>query len=505
MNIANHLERTAQRNPSRPAIVFQETSISYGQLANDAHQLAAWLAQHGIRQGDRVALLLPNIPAFMIGYIAAQMLGAIAVSLNTMLKADELHFTLDDSGATALITTADLLQQVPRARLPNLQTIVIAEGKSTNFPTLDLILAGSLAPTTTVDLQPNAPAAIVYSSGTTGFPKGVTLSHNNVVTNMAAKEYYCGIRPDDRLLLFVPLFHCFGQNAIMNSAFYAGATIILQRGFDFDQLMRVIQHQQVTMFFSVPTIYRLLLQRCSPEQFGAIRYWFSGAAPLDAELAREWLDRFARPIAVGYGLSETSPFASYNHIDHYKPGSIGVPITDVAMRIVDVDTRQPLATGEIGEIEIRGPNVMLGYWNRPADTAAVLTDGWFHSGDLGFADADGYFFIVDRLKDMINIAGLKVYPAEVEQIIRQHPAVADVAVYGVPDQFTGEHVEAAVVLAPNQQISAGAIMGFCRPRLASYKLPSVVHFRDTLPRNPTGKILKRVLRDQATGHVSEGS
>ena len=339
-------------------------------------------------------------------------------------------------------------------------------------------------------------SAILYTSGTTGTPKGACLSHGNVVSNMHAFNYNCGMRPDDRLLLFLPLFHCFGQNAIMNSAFNAGSTVVLHRTFQPANIVRSISDDGVTMFFGVPTTFIPIYNLTSAGDLSSVRYYFSAAASLPRELARKWQEKYQRPIHEGYGLTETSPFASYNHRLWYKLGSIGAPIENVEMRVVDLDTNAEVPTGESGELVIRGPNVMLGYWKRPEATASAIRNGWFHTGDIGRVDEDGYFYIVDRLKDMVNVNGLKVYPVEVENTIYQHPAVEEVAVYGVADKSLSERVCANIVRKAGHELGEAEVIAFCREQLADYKVPSTVLFVDALPKSPTGKILKRVLRDQ---------
>ncbi|MGC2398144.1 MAG: AMP-binding protein, partial [Acidobacteriaceae bacterium] len=343
----------------------------------------------------------------------------------------------------------------------------------------------------------NDPAVIVYTSGTTGKPKGATLSHANVFRNMEAKQRYLGIRGEDRGLLFMPLYHCFAQNAILNAFLQSGATVVLQRRFDRDQVMRSIEQDAVTMFFGVPSTFILLLERATPEEMADVRYYFSAAAPLPLAVEEQWRRKFGAPIYQGYGLSETSPFASYNHLARHRPGSIGTPIDGVEMKVVDAVTGRNLAPAEKGEILVRGHNVMLGYWNRPEDTANAVRDGWFHTGDVGSVDEDGYFFIHDRLTDMIVSGGVNVYPAEIENVLSTHPAVLESAVYGIPEPLLGEQVWGDIVLKPGAEASETEIRAFCRLHLSPVKVPAQIRFTREIPKGPTGKILKRILRDQA--------
>jgi long-chain acyl-CoA synthetase len=493
MNIAQHVERASTHNPDTIAILFEGAAWTYAELEAQAGRCANALRALGVQAGDRVALFLPNLPEFIVAYLGALKLGAIAVSVNAQLKQPEVEFLLRDSGAGVIVTAAILLANVPRGQVESLRHIIVVGDSPPDCLGFAALLeqADPVAPARA--MQPDSPAVIVYSSGTTGFPKGVVLSHRNVIFTMESKQRYCGMRADDRMLLFVPLFHCFGQNAVLNSAFHVGATVVLHRGFDIQRVIGSISADGVTMLFGVPTFFIVLLQRATPADLRSVRYCFSAAAPLPPEIAAAWQQTFGMVINEGYGLTETSPFASYNHEVAYRLGSIGTPIEQVAMKLVDPESGAEVAAGERGEIAISGPNVMLGYWNRPEETSQVLADGWFRSGDMGRVDDQGYFYLVDRLKDMINVSGLKVYPTEVEHVLYQHPAVGEAAVYGVPDSFTGESVRASIVLKPGQRATEAEIIAYCRRRIAAFKIPVAVAFVDALPKNATGKVLRRVL------------
>lgn len=497
MNIAHNIEQASRLFPDKTAVKFEERTYSFHQLNQLVNQFAHALHSLDVQRGDRVALFLPNIPEFIITYLACQKMGAIAVSMNVMLKKDGAYFILDDSQAKVVVTVADLVKQIDTNTLPHLQHIIVAEGEHAGALPMYQLMSTATDQYQAIQMEPTDPAAIVYTSGTTGFPKGAVLSHGNVVSNAYSKIHYTGMNPDDNILLFLPLFHCFGQNAILNSAMLACATIILQRRFIPEVVLPTLIEEQISMFFAVPTIYiRLLNTAVPPEQFATVRYFFSAAATLPEEIARRWYDVYGRYIYIGYGLTETSPFASYNNSLKYKFGSIGTPIENVEMRIVDTDTGQPLPPGQPGEIVIRGCNIMLGYWNQPQITANALQDGWFHSGDIGQMDEDGYFYIVDRLKDMINVSGFKVYPAEVENVLYQLPQIAETAVYGIPDEMSGETVRALVVLKESHTVAAEEIINFCRHRLAAYQVPQRIHFVPELPKSATGKILKRIIQQE---------
>ena len=502
MNIAHHVERGKLLFPDKTALIFEEKSFTYKQLDQLVNRVANGLRGLGIRKGDRVALFLPNIPEFVISYLGILKIGAVAVSINVMLKRAEVSYIVHDCAAKAIITTESEREQVLEADLPELQHILIAEGQAGKGMSLAQLMANASPTMRAVEMDRYAPACIVYTSGTTGFPKGATLSHGNVISNMYSHNRCCGMQPNDRLLLYLPLFHCFGQNAILNAGFNVCATIILQRRFDLEQVLQAIARYKVTMFFGVPTIFIKLLDTTTADcNLDSVRYYFSAAAPMPIEVAQNWQDKYGQVIHEGYGLTETSPCSCYNHDLKYKLGSIGAPIENVEMKIVDGEGHQ-VEPGELGEILIRGPNVMLGYWNRPFETAEVIKNGWFHTGDIGQMDEDGFFYIVDRLKDMVNVSGFKVYPTEVENVIYQHPSVAEVAIYGVPDDFKGEIVKANIVLKPGHAMTKQQIVEFCYERMAAYKVPRVINFVDDIPKNPTGKVLKRMLRQQSTSKLA---
>ena len=502
MNIAHHLERGHQLFPDKIALIFEEKSYTYKQLNQLANRVANVFQGLGIKKGDRVALFLPNIPEFVISYLGILKIGAVAVSVNVMLKSAEVSYILNDCAAKAIITTESQSEYVQEADLPELQHLLIAEGTANKGINLAQLMESALGEARAIEMDSHAPASILYTSGTTGFPKGATLSHGNVVSNSYSANRCYRIQHSDRLLLYLPLFHCFGQNAILNTGLSACATIILQRRFDMEQVLQTIAAHQVTMFFGVPTVFiKLLNADTSDYNLETVRYYFSAAAPMPIEVAQHWQDKYGFVIHEGYGLTETSPFATYNHDLKYKLGSIGTPIDNVEIKIVDSDSHQ-VQPGELGEIVVKGRNVMLGYWNRPWETAQIIKNGWFYTGDIGRVDEDGFFYIVDRLKDMINMSGFKIYPTEVENVLYLHPAVAEVAVYGVPDAFKGEIVKANIVLKAGQTITQEEIIAFCRQKMANFKIPQAFKFVDSIPKNPTGKVLKRLLREEVISSFS---
>ena len=499
MNIFDALEHGNRHFPHKQAILFSGQSITYGDLHEQVSRLSSALKEAAhLKAGDRVALFLPNRPEFIFAYYAAVRLGAIAVSLNVMLKHDEVKFILNDSESSLLITANDLMGQVPDAReVPSLKKILCVDKpeRADAFSLADFLALASRH-TTAVDLTSDDGAAILYTSGTTGKPKGALLSHGNIISNIRATRHHTQMASDDRLICYLPLFHCFGQNFIMNAALDAGATLVLHERFQVEETLESVKTHRVTMFFGVPPVYQRLLTAPNIEEyFRNVRYCFTAAAPMPVIVARQWQTRVGQIIHEGYGLTETSPFASYNHDSLYREGSIGTPIEKVEMKIVDAEGRA-LPSGETGEIAIKGPNVMLGYFRRPKETAEVIRDGWFFTGDIGKTDSGGYFYLVDRAKDMINVSGFKVWPREVEEVLLQLSSVSEVAVIGIEDAGSGEAVKAFVVLKQGAAAHEPEIIDYARARIADYKSPRFVEFIDHLPRNPAGKILKRELRER---------
>lgn len=497
MNIFDSLERAKTYFPKKDALLFKGVNTSYEELHQQVCRLSSALRDRfNLRRGDRIGIFLPNIPEFVLSYYAIVRLGAIAVSLNVMLKRDEVGFILNDCGAKLLITAPHLLEQVPEtSAIPSAEGIVCVDADRPGTLSLRDLLFGS--PTDFIpkaNLEADEGAAILYTSGTTGKPKGVLLSHGNLVSNVYATNHHTKMGPSDRLICYLPLFHCFGQNFIMNASVNAGATLILHERFIPDEILDSIKANRISMFFGVPTVYlRFLALPKVKEYLASVRYFFSAAAPMPVEVARRWREKFGQIIYEGYGLTETSPFASYNHDFSYREGSVGTPIENVEMKIVD-EKGNDLAPGKVGEIAIKGPNIMNGYYGRPEEAAQAIRDDWFFTGDIGRMDEDGYFYLVDRAKDMINASGFKVWPREVEEVLLQHPDLSEVAVVGIPDLDSGEAVKAFVVVKKNAKVKEQDLIDFCRSRIAVYKAPRYVEFIDTLPRNPAGKILKRELR-----------
>jgi long-chain acyl-CoA synthetase len=493
-NLAHNLSATAGEHPDQTAIILDEHRVTYAELADQSARMATWLTGRGIEAGDRVALMLPNLPAFPVIYYGALRLGAIVVPMNPLFKRREISFYLADSQARLIFAMPGEETQAAADEAEAQLVEVGPEGVGQ--------LLADVEPTVEIaEREGGDTAVILYTSGTTGRPKGAELTHDNLQTNQhATAATLLHLSTDDVVMGCLPLFHVFGMTCGMNAAFANGSTLTLIPRFDPAKALEVIERDQVTVFEGVPTMYGAMLQAAAGADrvpdLSSLRTAVSGGSSMPVEVLRRFEETFDCVILEGYGLSETSPVASFNHPNaERKPGSIGTPIRGVQMKLVDPEGSQ-VAEGEIGEIAIRGEAIMKGYWNNPDATDEVIDDeGWFHSGDLATRDDDGYYVIVDRKKDLIIRGGMNIYPREVEELLYEHPAVAEAAVIGVPHDDYGEEVAAYVVLAPDQEATPEELSQFVRDRVAAYKYPRQVHLIDALPKGATGKILKRELKN----------
>ena len=489
-SLATILTDTASKHGDRVAFKLDDVELTYGMLDEASARIAGLLAAKGIEPGDRVGIMLPNVPYFPVVYYGILRAGAVVVPMNVLLKEREVRFYLEDPGAKLVFAWHDFADAAQTgADEAGTECVVVKPGEFEQ-------LLGSAEPRRdVVDRSGDDTAVILYTSGTTGKPKGAELSHANLTRNCGTVgASLAEISEDDVLLGALPLFHSFGQTCTMNATVSTGATVTMLPRFDPEKALEIIERDGVTIFQGVPTMYNGMLHSGSADSAdtSTLRICMSGGAAMPAELMRAFEDKFGCIILEGYGLSETSPVASFNHPDkERKPGSIGTPIDGVEMRCVDEDGNE-VAQGEIGEIVIRGHNIMKGYWDRPDATSEAINDeGWFHSGDMAKVDEDGYFFIVDRKKELIIRGGYNVYPREVEEVLYEHPAVKEAAVVGVPDEALGEEVGAAVVLCEGASADADEIRAYVKEQVAAYKYPRKLWFMDELPKGPTGKILKR--------------
>jgi long-chain acyl-CoA synthetase len=490
-NLATLLTDSAARDGSHIAIKLDDTEVSYALLDEGSKRVAGILREHGVGPGDRVGLMLPNVPYFPIVYYGILRAGAIVVPMNVLLKGREVAFYLKDSGARLLFGWGDFGEAARAgADEAGAELIAVVPGE------FEQLVMAAEPVQGVVDRAGDDDAVILYTSGTTGTPKGAELTHDNLRRNAEVSRGLHDTSADDVILGALPLFHSFGQTCTLNAGIGAGATITLLPRFDPAKALEIIQRDKVTIFMGVPTMYGALLHAPEREHadLSSLRLCVSGGASLPLELMREFEAAFDAVILEGYGLSETSPVASFNHsAENRKSGSIGTPIEGVEMKVVDEDDHE-VPTGEVGEIVIKGHNVMKGYWGRDDATREAIRDGWFHTGDMAKVDEDGYFFIVDRKKDMIIRGGYNVYPREVEEVLYEHPAVREAAVVGIPHPEWGEEVGAAVALKEGESITAQELRDYVKEQVASYKYPREIWFVDELPKGPTGKILKREIQ-----------
>jgi long-chain acyl-CoA synthetase len=494
MNLAEMLPRSAAAYPQRTAIKLDDVELNYAFLDHASKLAAGFLRDRGVGPGDRVAISLPNVPYFPVVYYGIIRLGAVAVPLNVLNKSREVTYYLKDSASKLLFVWHDFAGEgEPGAAEAGVEAVVVKPGEFEQ-------LLGAAEPFD--DMAARAPvdtAVILYTSGTTGQPKGAELTHDNLARNAQVSRELFGVREDTVILGGLPLFHTFGQTCCMNVSVSSGATLSLIPRFDPAKALEIIERDKVTIFEGVPTMYGAMLHCAERERYdtSTLEVCASGGSAMPVELLKGFEKAFKCTVLEGYGLSETAPVASFNARDRErKPGSIGTPVAGVEMKVVDDDDND-LAPGEVGEIVIRGHNVMKGYLNRPDATAEALRGGWFHSGDMGRVDADGYFFIVDRKKDMIIRGGYNIYPREIEEVFYEHPAVREAAVVGLPHDEYGEEVGAAVSLKQGASATQEELRSFVKERVASFKYPRHVWIVDDLPKGPTGKILKREIEAPA--------
>jgi len=488
-NLALGLAEAKDMYPNRAAVRLDELVLTYEELDERSARVAGLLAARGVQPGDRVGVMLPNVPQFPMIYYGVLRAGAVVVPMNPLLKAREVEYYLDDSGAGLIFAWHAVAAEAAKGAEAAGAGFVCVEPAE-----LDRLLNDHAPETGVSSRADDDTAVILYTSGTTGRPKGAELTHANLARNAAvAATTLFHVEPDDVIMGCLPLFHSFGQTCGLNAAVSSGACLTLLPRFDPGKALEVIQRDKVTVFEGVPTMYVALLHHPHRGEVdvSSLRVCVSGGAALPVEVLRGFERTFGCVILEGYGLSETSPVASFNHPDRErKPGSIGTPIEGVEMRLVD-PLGADVPTGEVGEIAIRGHNLMKGYWQREQATCEAVPDGWLRTGDLARQDEDGYFFIVDRKKDLIIRGGYNVYPREIEEVLYEHPAVAEAAVVGIPHPTHGEEVGAAVVLKRGADVTPAELRAFCKERVAAYKYPRHVWLEAALPKTATGKLLRR--------------
>ncbi|WP_433247323.1 long-chain-fatty-acid--CoA ligase [Actinomadura nitritigenes] len=513
LNLSVLLEDAARETPDRDAVVFGDLRLSYSFVDAVANQVANLLRSRGVRPGDKVALSSPNLPYFPMVYFGALKAGAVVVPLNVLLKPREIAYHLGDSEAKAFFCfegTPQLpLGEAGRAGFEQAEGcehffLLPANPAATESPIEGaelfwVALAGQPDAFDTERTEGTDTAVIIYTSGTTGQPKGAELTHGNLLMNAMVDDTLFARTLHDTSLVTLPLFHIFGQTCVMNVGFYRRGTLVMQPRFDAKEAVALMVKEKVNIFAGVPTMYwALLSDDTSPEDVATIRenlrVAVSGGAALPMEVIKGVREKFGMNVLEGYGLSETSPVCSFNRPDRpTKPGSIGLPVWGVEMKLVNDEWKDVEGEGP-GEIAVRGHNIMKGYYNRPEATAEAIKDGWFRTGDVARRDEDGYYYIIDRSKDMIIRGGYNVYPRELEEVLMTHPDVSLAAVVGVPHPSHGEEVKAYVIRRPGAAVTEDELIAWGKEQFANYKYPRIVEFRDELPMTATGKILKRELR-----------
>ena len=500
--VTHHVLRRAAEVPDRPALIDGPSgrAYTYAQLAAMIASFAGGLAARGLGPGDTIALMSPNIPEYAVAFHGAAVAGVAVSTVNPTYTADEVRFQLQDSGALLLVTVALFVDTAREAIAGTDVTDIVVIGDAPEGTLPVTALFGAPLEQVPVDLDDHV-VVLPYSSGTTGLPKGVMLTHRNLVANLCQIEGGLAVEDDEVALAVLPFFHIYGMQVLMNGLLAQGVAIITVPRFDLEQVLGLIQDQRVTRFFAVPPIVLALAKHPLVDSYdlSSLRQIFSGAAPLSAELALEAGARVGCEVVQGYGMTEMSPVSHLTPPGQFKAGTCGVTVPNAECRIVDPVTGADQPVDGEGELWVRGPMVMKGYLNNPEATALTVdADGWLHTGDIGAIDADGHMTIVDRVKELIKVKGFQVAPAELEALLLTHPSIADAAVIGIPDEESGEVPRAFIVVKPQQSLTADEVTDFTRQHVATYKVVHDVVFTEAIPKSASGKILRRMLRDQGS-------
>jgi len=507
LNLVEHVRQYAIDNPEKTAYHFLGQDTTYAEFERKVGNLSFALKEIGIGKGDHVAFLLGNSPEFLLSLYACMRIGATAVPVNPIYQLDEIAYIFNNGDVQAVIALDTLLPMLDEGKdlFPKVDKYIVCETKNGDqslsselrgklYMFSELLEAdGELAP---VEINEEDTAIILYTSGTTGYPKGAELSHSNLYANARDVSHFMGYKADERVIATLPLFHVFALTVVANAPLFVGGTVLIAPRFSPGEIFQLARTQKASVFAGVPTMYNFMYQYAegTAEDFATVRLAISGGAPLPAQVLHNFEGKFHVPISEGYGLSEASPVTCFNPQNRVrKVGSIGTSITNVENKIVD-DNGNELPPNEVGELIVRGPNVMKGYYKNVGETVKAIRDGWLYTGDLAKMDEEGYFYIVDRKKDMIIVGGFKVYPREVEEVLYQHEAILEAAVVGIPDENFGEAVCAYVVLK-DSVTSEDELKEFCTEHLAKYKVPTEVRIVSSLPKNSTGKILRRNLKE----------
>jgi long-chain acyl-CoA synthetase len=519
MNLLSRFEESAKNFATKPAYYFMDQTCTYAELDGAITKFASGLEKLGVKQGDHIALLLGNSPHFVISLYGALRLGVTVIPVNPIYTSDEIGYILNN-GDVKVVIALDLaipLVEKMHTFLPKIEHYVFCETSPTSsveskiealsgsskMKSFSAVLASGDLTFKGPELNDDDTAIILYTSGTTGKPKGAMLTHKNLYSNAKDVSEYLKMNSDDKVVTVLPMFHVFCLTVALNAPLLSGATLLIAPKFSPREIFDLVKVNQATVFAGVPTMYNFLLQ-CpdgNPEDLKSLRLCISGGASLPVALLKNFEQKFNVIVSEGYGLSEASPVTCFNPLDRpRKPGSIGTSILRVENKVIN-ELGEEVPVGEVGELIVRGPNVMKGYYKLPEETAAAIRNGWLHTGDLARMDEDGYFYIVDRKKDLILVGGYNVYPREVEEVIYNYTDVVEVAVLGIPDPNLGEAVKTFVV-SKNPELTTEQLLDYCREHLAKYKIPSSIEFIEELPKNTTGKILRRALKSQVAQTVS---
>ncbi len=520
------LQDAVRLQPKRDATLFFGARQRFRDLGQRVEHFASALHRMGVRRGDRVALILPNLPLYPVAHFAVMRLGAVLVPTNPLYVERELEYQLNDAGAETVVVLDQLYPRVAKVRDSTAVKRIIVAGVKEFLPRVLGVLYGIKnrssqvrieegngvflyrkvmkrrhPPAPEVELKPDQVAIFLYTGGTTGISKGAVLTHRNLVVNVLQTRAWLRGYQDAKevILCALPFFHSYGMTTALHLAVQSQATMVLLPRFELAEALKRIRKHRPTTFCAVPSMYNAINHspQVKPQDVNSIRLCVSGGAALPLDVQTRFEELTGGKLVEGYGLSETSPVAIANPVfGRRKTGTIGVPICDTDARVVDADTAKPLDPGAVGELVIKGPQVMKEYWNKPEESRHVLRDGWLHTGDLAVQDEDGYFAIVDRKKDMIVSAGFNIYPREIEEVLTRHPKVVEAAVVGIPSRVREEVVKAYLVVKEGEELTRAEVMQYCRKELAKYKMPKQIEFCEELPKSSIGKILKRVLLDQ---------
>ncbi|MBC7253700.1 MAG: long-chain fatty acid--CoA ligase [Actinobacteria bacterium] len=494
--------RTTERDPDATALYFGHETITYGELLSRVNRLANALRELGIGGDSKVAILLRNVPEFVISYYATLALGAVVVPLCYMCLAEEVEKIVCDSKVETLITNFefnDMVKELQGSMCSQISRIIVSEAPELEgVIQYEKLLESGSDRLEGVDRSEDDVAALLYAPTSSKVVRGCMLTHGNLVWNASTVAKLCKLTTQDVVMGVLSFFAAYGQSCVMNASIYAGCSIVLHESFIPGEVLKSLQHEQVTVFMGVPTMYVYILNHPLIYQYdlGSVRLWICGGAPFPREVMERWNNELGARIYEGYGLTEAAPLVTMQPLEGtYKIGSIGVPPEDVEVKVVDEEGKE-LERGEVGELIVRGPNVMKGYYNKPEETAKVLKDGWLYTGDMVYMDSDGYLFIVGRKKDLIIRGGFNIYPREIEEILVSHPLISEAAVVGVPNKYLGEEVKAYVKLKPGSSLTEEQVLEYCEEKLPYYKTPKFVVFVNSFKKDPSGQILKDLIEEE---------